>query len=195
MKDRIIEILKSIIELPSEQEAKILDICSIKHLVKGEHFIRAGEVPGKLAFNLQGLFRYYYLDKKGNDYTKGFLPEGSPITSYSAMIQDRESHFSVEALEDSVLAVFSYGDWKQLLNQHPCWKELLIVLLEKGYCAKETREREFLLLDAEEKYKTFIRTFPHIENRIKQHFIASYLGITPVALSRVRRKLGVINTG
>ncbi|MBA4056605.1 MAG: Crp/Fnr family transcriptional regulator [Marivirga sp.] len=195
MKDQFIQILRSIIELPPQQESEIRSVCSIKRIVKGEHFIRAGEIPSKMAFNLQGLLRYYYLDKKGNDYTKGFFPERSPITSYSAMIQDRESYFNIEALEDSVLVVFTYSDWKQLLNKHPCWKQLLIVLLEKGYCAKETREREFLVLDAEEKYRIFIQNFPDIEGRIKQHFIASYLGITPVALSRIRRKMGLINIG
>ena len=195
MKDRFIEILKSITDLPLQQQSEIRSMCSVKHLAKGEHFIRAGEIPGKMAFNLKGLLRYYYLDKKGNDYTKGFFAEGSPITSYSAMIRNRESYFSIEALEDSVLAVFTYSDWKQLLNSHPCWKQLLIALLEKGYSAKETREREFLVLDAEEKYTIFIQSFPDIENRIKQHYIASYLGITPVALSRIRRKMGLVNIG
>lgn len=195
MIDRFIQILKSIIDLPSQQQSEIRAICSIRHLGKGEHFIRAGEIPAKMAFNLQGLLRYYYLDKKGNDFTKGFFAEGAPITSYSAMIQNRESYFNIEALEDAVLAVFTYSDWKQLLNKHECWRQLLILLLEKGYCAKETREREFLVLDAEEKYRIFIRTFPDIENRIKQHYIASYLGITPVALSRIRRKMGLVNIG
>lgn len=195
MKDQFIQLLKSIIDLPSQQESEIRAICSIRQLAKGEHFIRAGEIPAKMAFNLQGLLRYYYLDKKGNDFTKGFFAEGAPITSYSAMIQNRESYFSIEALEDSVLVVFAYSDWKQLLNKHECWRQLLILLLEKGYCAKETREREFLVLDAEEKYRIFIRSFPDIENRIKQHYIASYLGITPVALSRIRRKMGLVNIG
>jgi CRP-like cAMP-binding protein len=195
MKDRFIQILKSIIDLPPQQESEIRAICSIRQLGKGEHFIRAGEIPARMAFNLQGLLRYYYLDKKGNDFTKGFLAEGAPITSYSAMIQNRESYFSIEALEDSVLAVFTYSDWKQLLNKHVCWQQLLILLLEKGYCTKEAREREFLVLDAEEKYRIFVQSFPDIENRIKQHYIASYLGITPVALSRIRRKMGLVNIG
>jgi CRP-like cAMP-binding protein len=195
MIDRFIQTLKFIVDLPPAEESEMRAVCSIKNLEKGEHFIRAGEIPSKMAFNLQGLLRYYYLDKKGNDYTKGFFAEGAPITSYSAMIQNRESYFSIEALEDSVLAVFTYTDWKRLLNRHECWQRLLILLLEKGYCAKEAREREFLVLDAEEKYRIFIQNFPNIESRIKQHYIASYLGITPVALSRIRKKMGLINIG
>lgn len=195
MKDHFIQLLKSLIDLPPQQESEIRSICSIRHLGKGEHFIHAGEIPAKMAFNLQGLLRYYYLDNKGNDFTKGFFAEGAPITSYSAMIQNRESYFSIEALEDSVLSVFTYSNWKELLNKNGCWQQLLILLLEKGYCAKEAREREFLVLDAEEKYRTFIQNFPNIESRIKQHYIASYLGITPVALSRIRKKMGLVNIG
>ena len=66
---------------------------------------------------------------------------------------------------------------------------------EKGYATKEKRERELLLLDAESRYKSFIHEFPHLEPRIKQHMIASYLGITPIALSRIRKKMGLINIG
>jgi CRP-like cAMP-binding protein len=195
MKDRFIQIIKAVVNVPVEQEAELLKICKIKQLQKGEHFIHAGDRPYKFAFNLQGLFRYYYLDNKGNDFTKGFFPEGAPISSYSAMIQNRGSYFSIEAMEDSVIAVLDFNDWKRLFDKHVCWKLLLISLLEKGYCVKENREREFMILDAEERYKIFQHTFPNIETRVKQKYIASYLGITPVALSRTRRKMGLINPG
>lgn len=195
MKERFIELIKSVIDLPVDQETEVLKICSIRQLKKGEQYIHAGDVPDKIAFNLRGLFRYYYIDNKGNDYTKGFFPEGAPISSYSAMIQKRESYFFIEAMEDSVIAVLSYINWKHLLNTHICWKEFLISFLERGYCVKESREREFLVLDAEERYRIFQQTFPNIEHRVKQHYIASYLGITPVALSRIRKKMGLINIG
>lgn len=195
MKQNFIELIKSVIDLPLDQENEILKICSIKNIGKGQHFINEGEIPYCLAFNLKGLFRYYYIDKKGNDFTKGFFPEGAPISSYSAMIQHRESYFNIEALEDSVLAVINFDNWKQLLNKHICWKSFLISFLERGYCIKESREREFLILDAEERYRIFLHTFPNIEHRVKQRYIASYLGITQVALSRIRKKMGLVNTG
>ncbi len=109
------------------------------------------------------------------------------------MIQNRDSYFSIEALEDSVIGVIRYKDWKLLLDNHICWKLFLISFLEKGYGVKESREREFLILDAEERYKLFLKTFPNVEHRIKQHYIASYLGITPVALSRIRKKMGLVH--
>lgn len=162
---------------------------------KGDYFISAGEIPNKFAFTVSGLFRYFYIDSDGNEFTKGFFPEKSVLSSYSAMIHKRPSYFYIEALEDSIVQVIYNRDWEKLLEQEPCWKDYLIALLQKGYCVKEAREREFLLLDAETRYKNFLATFPGLEKRIKQHYIASYLGITPVALSRIRRKMGVVNPG
>lgn len=195
MKQKFIELIKSVIDLPDEQEEEIIKISFFKHIKKGEHFVRAGEIPNRIAFNMQGLFRYYYVDKKGNNFTKGFITEGGTVTAYSSMIQNRESYFSIEAMEDSTVASIQFDDWKKLLNKHECWKSFLIYYLEIGYCKKENREREFLLLDAEERYKEFLKNYPTLDKRIKQHYIASYLGITPVALSRIRKKMRIVNIG
>ena len=182
------ETLNSITEFHEDQVKKILSFSKIKKIRKDEYYIREGEKPKSFAYVFSGLFRYYYIDKNGNDFTKGFFFENSFITSYSALIQNRESYFSIEALEDSEIIEIDYEKWKTLFNQELVWYKFLLTLIEKGYCVKESREREFLLFDAEERYRSFLQTFPDQQKRIKQHFIASYLGITPVALSRIRKK-------
>jgi len=188
-KANFIKILGSITTVPNEQIEKILAISYIKNIIKGECFIREGEIPQNFAFVLSGLFRYYYIDKKGNNFTKGFFLENTVISSYSALIQKRKSYFTIEALENSVILVVNYDKWKILFEKELCWHKFLLFLLEKGYCIKEAREREFLLFDAEERYKSFLNTYPGLEKRVKQHLVASYIGITPVALSRIRKKV------
>jgi CRP-like cAMP-binding protein len=183
------------VNLPAEQENRLLELGKEVVLRKGQNFLSEGEVPKKFAFVNKGLFRYYYVDRKGNEFTKGFFEENVFLSSYSAMIAGRESFFSIEALEDSSLVVFEYNHWKELFKQHNCWSLFLIAILEKGFTKKETREREFLLFDAEERYRAFSQNNPGLEQRVKQHMIASYLGITNVALSRVRKKMGLINVG
>jgi len=183
-----VKTLNAIAEFPEVQIEKILSFSKIKKIRKDECYIREGEKPKSFAYVFSGLFRYYYIDKNGNDFTKGFFFENSFITSYSALIQNRESYFSIEALEDSEIIEIDYEKWKTLFNQELVWYKFLLTLIEKGYCVKESREREFLLFDAEERYRSFLQTFPDQQKRIKQHFIASYLGITPVALSRIRKK-------
>jgi CRP-like cAMP-binding protein len=191
----LIPAIKSIVNLPVEQENRLLELGKEVVLRKGQNFVSEGEVPKKFAFVNKGLFRYYYVDRKGNEFTKGFFEENVFLSSYSAMIAGRESFFSIEALEDSSLVVFEYNHWKELFKQHNCWSLFLIAILEKGFTKKETREREFLLFDAEERYRAFSQNNPGLEQRVKQHMIASYLGITNVALSRVRKKMGLINVG
>jgi len=186
--------LQLLANAPSDQIEMILHIATLKEFSKGEYFIREGEIPNKFAYNCRGLFRYY-IDSDGNDFTKGFFPANTIISSYSAMIHNRGSYFNIEALEDSTLLIINFDDWQHLFKGHVCWKTFLIAMLETGYCTKETRERKFLLCDAETRYRSFLNNFPDLDKRIKQHYIASYLGITPVALSRIRKKMGVINTG
>ncbi|HYG19605.1 MAG TPA: Crp/Fnr family transcriptional regulator [Ohtaekwangia sp.] len=189
MIEQLLSALKGISDLPETEERKLRSLVYEQKLSKGEVFIQEGTVPQKFAFVVKGLFRYYYINEKGSEFTKGFFPENTFITSYSAMTDGIPSHYTIEALEDAVIFVFEYSKWKVLYNAHLCWREFLLALLEKGFRKKETRERELLLLSAEERYRSFLREKPALENRIKQHLIASYLGITPVALSRIRRNM------
>ena len=89
---------------------------------------------------------------------------------------------------NSEIVVINYHLWKELFEDKICWHKLLITILEKAFCKKEKREREFLLYNAQERYESFLTSYPNLENRIRQHVIASYLGITPVALSRLKNK-------
>lgn len=186
--EKFSQTLKVLAGIPDDQLNRLLACSQVKSIKKGAYFIREGQHPAHMAFVVKGLFRYFYLDSKGCELTKGFMPEGSFINAYSALIQNSTSHFSIEALEPSTVVVFLYKDWRSLLDAHPCWSKVLIHLLEKGYCVKERREREFLLLDAQARYRSFLQTYPNLDQRVKQHMVASYLGITPVALSRIRRK-------
>jgi len=189
------QIVKSMTRASDNQVADIMAISRLMEIKKGHHFVSAGDIPRNFAFVMRGLFRYFYMDEKGNEFTKGFFQENSVISSYSALIENRESFFTIEALENSLVLIVDYLEWKDLLKNDPTWHQFLIRMLEKGYCTKEAREREFLLFDAEARYKSFLKRYPGLDSRIKQHLIASYIGITPVALSRIRKKMGIVNMG
>ena len=180
--------LKRLIAIPSDQETLWKIICAEKKILKGQLFICPGEIPKKFAFVKSGLFRYYYLDIEGKESTKAFIESGSFIASYSAMITGGPSLLYIEALEDSIIYEVQFQDWLALRQQHKCWNELLVYMLEKAFVIKETREREFLQLDAEQRYQNFRKNFPNLESRVRQHHIASYLGITAVSLSRLRKQ-------
>jgi len=183
----LFNIINSITKVDDNNLEKLRMISSVKEIKKNDYFIREGEFPSTFAFVSKGLFRYTYLHEGGKELTKAFFCENSFISAYSALIQHRESYFSIEALEDSEIIVIDYLKFKDLVEKNFCWNKFLLTLLEKGFCIKEKREREFLLYDALQRYESFLQSHPHLENRIKQHMLASYLGITPVALSRIRK--------
>lgn len=164
-------------------------LCNSVSFNRGEHFIKADESADKFGIVAKGMFRYYYLNDKGNEYTKGFFQEGSLLSSYSAMISNEPSPYGIQALEDAAVIVVGYDEWKAIEKNDAAWKDFLIFFLQKGYRKKEKREREFLLFDASARYESFLEEYPGLENRISQHLIASYLGITPVALSRIRSRM------
>lgn len=181
------QLIANVAGLPETELERFNALCYRVRLPAGGYFIQAGEIPDDVGFVDSGLCRFYYLSEEGKELTKAFFPEGTIVSSYSAMRQNRASHFSVQALEETSLTVFRFSDYQQLMTGDPGWTRFLLALIEKGYMMKEERERQFLLMDAESRYRRFQERFPDLEVRIKQHMLASYLRITPESLSRIRR--------
>ncbi len=184
----MIQCIRNIVALPSGEEEKLRKHLRYISIPKGSYYLSAGQVPRRFGFIRQGLCRYLYIDHKGTEYTKNFVPEGHFVNSYSAMKAGAPSHMYIEALEDCMIEDISYTDWEAIRSGHPCWNQLLVIMLEKAFAVKEKRERELLLLEAGERYREFLREFPGLIHRVRQHQIASYLGISPVSLSRIRHQ-------
>lgn len=175
--------------LPDDRVDEFLSITKEKSISSADLFIRAGETPLKIAYVFKGLFRYVYINAKGDEFTKAIITENNFISSYSAMVLNKPSYFSIEALENSQILEISWSDFNQLQENDIFWVKFLLKFIEKGYIIKEKRERDLLLLDAETRYKNFLTEFPGMDQRIRQGIIASYLGIQPETLSRIRRKI------
>jgi len=175
--------------LPEERIDELLSLGNEKTLRTSDYFINAGETPTKIAYVYKGLFRYVYVSKKGDEFTKAIITENNFISSYSAMILHKPSYFSIEALEHAQILEINWSSFKELLEKDIFWVKFLMRFVEKGYIIKEKRERDLLLCDAETRYKDFLIEFPGIDQRVKQGIIASYLGIKPETLSRIRRRI------
>lgn len=191
-KNGFLAFIKTITDLPPEQEDKFKALLSEKHIKQGDFFVRAGRISRNIAFVKQGLFRYFYTTEDGVEFTKGFFDSHSILSAYDAILENGPAHYSIEALEDAVIETVDYDKFRQLFSEDPCWNEFLIALLQKGYLAKVQREREFLLMNAEQRYHAFLKRYPDLEERVKQHIIASYIGIAPESLSRIRKKSGLL---
>jgi CRP-like cAMP-binding protein len=173
-------------DVPRDELLKLFALKKKMILKKNEYFLKAGDVPKRIGFNASGLLRLFYTDSSGKDITKHFCTEFSLAISYSAFIQSEPSKMSIQALEDTKLYTITHEDYIHLLKSHPCWQIAARKLAEVIFFLKEKREAELLLMDAPSRYQSFLNDFPGFANRIPQYYIASYLGITPESLSRIR---------
>lgn len=186
---QLTRILQSITEIPDEQIEKLSDVFYPSSLSSGQFLIQAGEIPTQIGFVVSGLMRLYYVNSAGVELTKAFCPENHFVAAYSALLLNKPARFFIEAIEDTSLLLANYQAYKQLCAAHPCWQTLDHRLVEGLFIKKEKREGELLLEDATTRYQIFLAEYPNLEHRVKQYHIASYLGISPVSLSRIRKSL------
>jgi CRP-like cAMP-binding protein len=156
---------------------------------KGDVILSQGQVGNTIFFVKSGLIKAFYTTKDGNEFIKSFLQDGEIITSLSCYALAEPSPFSLICLEDSELLQIPFEAFKNLANNDTDFARGVITMLTNLLMKKEQREYEFLCLSAEERFELLFSTAPHLLNRIKQQDIARYLGITPVALSRIRSKM------
>lgn len=182
------QVLNHLVSPPVEELDMICQLFRTQSFKQGEYIIRAGDTSKELSFINAGLLRYFYQTADGKEYNKSFITENQFSASYSAYLTNSPARFSIQALEDSHLLMADLKTVVGLFNQHRCWEKLGRLLAEQLYIKKEGREAEFLLDDAETRYHKFLKSYPGLEDRVPQYHIASYLGITPVALSRIRKR-------
>lgn len=182
-------ILRSLIDLPDDEAVKAATLFQPFCLKRGEFFVRAGEMPKTIGIVMSGILRLYYVDVDGDEYSKSFCAEGSFVAAYSALLLQQSSRLFIQASEDTRLLIADYAVFRSLSAQHPCWQTLNCKIAEFLFIKKEKRESALLLDDATTRYLSFQAEYPGLKTRIKQHHIASYLGITPVTLSRIRAQL------
>ena len=172
---------------PSDSELdELLKLFHIRLIEKGGYFVRAGDRSTELAFVNAGLLRFFYQTTDGKEFNKSFIAENQFTTAYSAFLTDMPTRFSIQALEECYLLVCDLHIVVNMFDRHGCWERLGRILAEQLFIKKEAREAEFLLDDAATRYHNFRKTYPALEDRLAQYHVASYLGITPVALSRIR---------
>ncbi len=173
---------------PEGELQKVFDHTFPIKIKKNEYLLRAGETPDRIYINISGLLRLFYIDFNGSEVIKHFCTENTCAISYTAFLLRKESNIFIQALEDTSLLAIDYETYHDLINGHPCWQRAAQKFAEALFMLKEKKEADLLLYDAQERYARFLEDYPNLESRVPQYFIASYIGITPESLSRIRSK-------
>lgn len=175
--------------IPQEEWNIFAPKVSVLYLKKGDFLIKEGEIPEKIAYISSGICRYFCLNNAGEEKTIVLRRKGTFVSAFTSYLENRKSKLSIQALEKTTILYISIEDYVEMLEtsrfwQLFAWKQGMQVIIEK-----EKREIEILAYDAETKYKKFLEEFPGLEDRINHYHIASYLGISNVTLSRIRKKV------
>lgn len=110
--------------IPLVEFEKLIKTSKVCTLQKADYFLQAGQKPNNFAFVVSGILRLYYSNDAGDDFNKNFCTEGDFVASYSALLQNRESRLSIQALEETILLVVNFSEYLELLNNHPSWQVL-----------------------------------------------------------------------
>jgi CRP-like cAMP-binding protein len=181
-------VITSVTHVPEAELAYLHDRLKSIRIREGDFFIQAGEIPACFGFIGRGLFRIYYLDEKGDEFTTQFFPENRFVTAYADFIAGTATVLYIQALEDSDLLTLHIDNYREILDRNVCWQIFSRKIIEAMFFKKLKRENELLAYDAETRYRLFTEEYPGLEERIRQYQIASYIGISHVSLSRIRSK-------
>lgn len=174
--------------LSEDDKAIVRAVVIPKKLKKGEFFLREGEVAGVGAFVAKGFLRSYIIDSKGKEHIVQFAPENWWISDKSGITPDATASFFIDAVEDSEVLVTDLSCHLELMDKIPGYASMFQAGMQKRTTAKDVRIVNALSASAEERYDDFMKTYPSIAQRVPQHMLASYLGITPETLSRIRKQ-------
>lgn len=157
-------------------------------LKKGDYFITGGVLARQIGFLQEGIIRAFYRNSEGEEYNKHFFVPPCLIGGYASLITGKPNQIAQQALTDCSVWVADYRSLTELYDIAPDLERAARRLAEQFFVNKEEREIDLVLCDASERYARFQTQFPGLEQQIPQYHVASYLGITPTQLSRIRRR-------
>ena len=173
----------------AETQATLDRVIRTRSLDAGAFLIRQGEPAPNLYFLTKGLMKMFYITVDGKEFVKSFISEGQILGSLAALTEGLESTFSIVCLEPVQVESMPAEVFVDLVESDPGMLRFGYRFFQTLALKKELREHGFLCLAPEVRYRQFVTENPDLAQRITQADIARYLGITPVALSRIRKRL------
>jgi len=155
---------------------------------KNSTVIHQGEVCKKVFFIRKGLVKLSYITREGKEFIKSFIQEGEMLGSLYSQLRGGGSTFNAIAIEELEVDSLDYNIFQQLIQENPTLQRFALVFFQQLALKKEIREYEFLCLSAQQRYEKFCEQQPDLIQRIRQADMALYLGITPIALSRMKNR-------
>ena len=178
--------LREKITLSDKEEQLFKTYITPKKLRRKQYLLQEGDVCKYTAFVEKGILRLYTIGEKGNEQIVQFALEGWFIADMFSFISGEPATQNIDALEDAELILISKSAEEEILNKIPQYEHFIRLQIQGAYLALQKRLTAMFNLTTEEKYSRLLNSYPDIVQRVPQHMIASYLGLTPETLSRAR---------
>lgn len=178
--------VSKVVNLTEEELAYCRSRFIPKKLRKRQYLLQEGDLCRYTVFVEKGLLRSFIVDDKGTEHILQFAFEGWWMADLYSFLTNEPSLYYMDAIEDSELLMIDRESWDNLLVQVPAMERYFRILIQNNLIATQRRLMGTMSDTAEEKYLKLTRTFPECIQRVPQHMIASYLGMTRETLSRTR---------
>lgn len=191
MFDHLIKSIKQTADISDADIEKIISVLKVRYVKKKKNLLNEGDNGNFMFYVNEGLFRYYIFDQHGNEQTIDLIAEGNWFGDAKAFLAQEKADINIEAIEDSQVFALSYEDLNRFYDEIPMFERLVRKIIEHYFIKaleriKKVSRSSYL---AQERYQEFLRSHPKLGNRVPLVYLASYLGITPETLSRLRNQV------
>ncbi len=188
MIDPLIEYFRQHIDISDHEIHALKELIPIRSFEKNATLLDFGEISTNFYFIIDGLIRMYYI-VDGIEKTAFFYSENNFVSAYESFTKQSPSKFSFQALEGTQVASISIEAAQKILKLHPKFDFIARIAMEEELIICQDIISSFITLNAEQRYKKLVISKPDIIQRVPQYHLASYLGVSPETLSRIRKRI------
>lgn len=186
--ESLLNYFQQVIPLNNEERQLVIALFKPRLYRKKQYVLQDGDVCNHFNFIVRGCLRMYKVDDKGNTHILQFAAENEWLSNISSFHDRYPSELNIDALEDSMVLQISYDNLLLLYTNATKFDRIFRVLIENSFVTLQKRLLQNISSTAEARYSSFLESYAHLSNRLPQTQIASYLGITPEFLSRLKNK-------
>lgn len=179
------------VQLSDREKALVSKFFTRRHFRKRQFLLEEGAICKSLFFIAKGLVKSYRLDEKGNENINLFGMEGWWVSDFSSFVKQQTATLYIDAIEDTDTLVLTKESYEELTQEIPLMDRYFRILYQNSLVTKDERLVGANRYTAEQKYQRLIDSEPILVQRVPQHLIASYLGLAPATLSRLRKRLAL----
>lgn len=185
----IIDHIDRIVPLSGEEKAAFAEIVEERRVKRKSFIVQPGFVCKHQSHVVSGAFRSYFISPDGDEHTIAIAIDDWWISDFYSYTSQTSAYLYVEAIEDSIIQQIAYDQVEKICNQYPRFERFFRLVAQKAFAFSQKRALSNIGMSAEERYVEYASMYPQIIQRVPQYILASYLGMTPEFLSKIRAKL------